>query len=1067
MLTCALALNLSVSSFGINVQAASDSGGVEKGNIVQLTGAETSAHQKVDAIKEKFDGEFGSLRPVCGQDSNIVTFVTERIQNYSDCDTEGVTVVLNTTDNTDYIEESGDIHYKKDELNTWGNNTTNVACTFTFHCDDASAVTESRNVTVGWDTEYVNGKIQEEANQLTKEMIQTDNGGIDLSAVTQDFTLRQCMGTSVRQVWSVIDWSSSDTEVISLEETGYGSRTDPKKAVVHPREKDTEVTLTAEFKVNDSILNNYVDSVSNFTTVKKTFTITVKGSGQTAPSEEELLTILNTYYTEESLKEFGSDKPVDFENCQTDIQLLRYTRVEDTEGNQVFKNKEITVTSDKEKVISINGYRASVDIFQDEPVTVNLIITFTRDGVSVKKEIPVKVGVITDEMLSQELAMMNKAKEHYFDGINDGQYEDKDSVTGDLHAFQEMTLDDDGNPVWIYNADEKTGQGIVPDSMFEDPWEMEGQGYNLFKSSNNAVVQHENLRVTRRESDEKITISSLLSSERYGKFAKAHPENEKLQQLYKQPVEVTVTIKGTVVSDRDALEEKIAELKEKLDQIQEGSGEGQYTEGTRAILQTAIEKAAAVLEKAGASDAEYNDARQWLIEAEKQVNDRQNVISAEISIASVRDTTVGVPDCTIQQSVRADEAKKVGYTKPEGMENQVTVLDALVVLHRQMFGTGEFDAAPQEYLSVSENGIIHRIFGMDTANLAFYVNDKMPSTYCNESVLHSGDRVCVMLYKDTEGFSDKYLYIILPDQETKAGESFSLTIKNAGYPEDELAAGCEVTVTDPDGKTRTALTDENGIAAFKAEKAGTYTAQITKAPFTYWATGGKVSLLVTGDNPEVPETPSEKPAAHQHSFGEFRIVKEATVFEEGLKERSCVCGYKERAAIARLTPSMTVNTAKLPLQVKQKTKNLTVTGLAEGDYVKSWQSGNKKIFKVKGNANGTCKIIAGKKQGKATLTITLASGLTKKVKVTVQKGIVRTKKITGISRKLIMQKGTKLKLKPVFSPVTTQQKCTYISSNKKTAIVNKKGRLKALKKGKSMLTIKSGKAVIKCKIIVK
>ena len=46
---------------------------------------------------------------------------------------------------------------------------------------------------------------------------------------------------------------------------------------------------------------------------------------------------------------------------------------------------------------------------------------------------------------------MELAKAHYFDGINDGQYADKDSITGNLHPFQEMILGEEGNPKWIYN----------------------------------------------------------------------------------------------------------------------------------------------------------------------------------------------------------------------------------------------------------------------------------------------------------------------------------------------------------------------------------------------------------------------------------------------------------------------------------------------------------------------------------------------------------------------------------------------------------------------------------------
>ena len=67
-----------------------------------------------------------------------------------------------------------------------------------------------------------------------------------------------------------------------------------------------------------------------------------------------------------------------------------------------------------------------------------------------------------------------------------------------------MILDENGQPKWIYNVDNKTGEGIVADDQFDDPWIMEGAGYNKFKSSNNAVITHENLLVTRREDDTQI-----------------------------------------------------------------------------------------------------------------------------------------------------------------------------------------------------------------------------------------------------------------------------------------------------------------------------------------------------------------------------------------------------------------------------------------------------------------------------------------------------------------------------------------------------------------------------------
>ena len=121
---------------------------------------------------------------------------------------------------------------------------------------------------------------------------------------------------------------------------------------------------------------------------------------------------------------------------------------------------------------------------------------------------------LTQEDLDKEVEMMDYAKAHYFDGIK-GNNVSADKITENLHPFQEMYFDADGNAVWVYNISDVTDAGICADGYFDDPWEMEGAGYNKFRSSNNAVIQHENLVVIRPETPTEITITSWLSSERY------------------------------------------------------------------------------------------------------------------------------------------------------------------------------------------------------------------------------------------------------------------------------------------------------------------------------------------------------------------------------------------------------------------------------------------------------------------------------------------------------------------------------------------------------------------------
>ena len=74
--------------------------------------------------------------------------------------------------------------------------------------------------------------------------------------------------------------------------------------------------------------------------------------------------------------------------------------------------------------------------------------------------------------------------------------------------------------------------------------------------------------------------------------------------------------------------------------------------------------------------------------------------------------------------------------------------------------------------------------------------------------------------------------------------------------------------------------------------------------------------------------------------------------------------------------------------------------MAAGDSIASWKSGNKKIIKV----SGTGKITAGQKVGTTTATIKLKSGISRKVKIKVQKAPVKTTKIKGLTSKLTLRK---------------------------------------------------------------
>lgn len=996
----------------------------------------------VDAVKKAFDAEFGTLRPIYGTDSNIADMVLAKVKKYNlDVDVSNVKVSLATSEDTDYIGTDGTIHYVKSDLNSMGVYSKSLDCTFKFTCNNASAVSESRRVTVSWDQEYFRGKMQAEADQLTWDSIKGNNASQE--EVTSDLTLPGCMGTSMRNIWSTVTWESSDPDVISIQNPSIDSPIYPRTGKINPKTEDTEVTLTATFRANDILLNEYIEKADSFGTITKTFKVTVKGSGSQAPTEEELKAILDKYYTADQLKDFTTQTQLDTANCTGDIQLPRYTRIKDENGEYVFNNKEITVTSSDANLMKINGYRAAVDLFTyDKDTTANLIVTFTREGVTATKEIPITVSVKDiNEKLDAEIAMMDYAKAHYFDGIK-GDNADADSITTNLHAFQEMYLDNEGKAVWVYNADDKTGAGIITDDYFDDPWIMEGQGYNHFKSSNNAVIQHENLVVNRPESNTQITISSLLSSEKYGQFAKDHLDNAKLQKLYKQEASVTVTVKGTK-AEGEALKAKIQEANTLLESITEGTEAGQYPEGTKDALSEAIKAAQAVSDNAEATEAQQTEAITALAKAMKDCQDSRIPQSADVTV--IAGTEANTAGKTQALTVKATDAALYGYVKPEKIQAEVTVLDALADLHAAMYGDA-FKAAPEDYLVVNESGWISKAFGVTTANVSFFVNNKMPlgdsgyGSMCNEAVLNSGDVLNVFFYNDTAGYSDEYLYFDSIACDIMAKKDFILNVKGfkAAWGE-EASAQKDITVElrDSEGKTvATGTTDENGNVTLNAPAEGTYTAAIVKTPYEYY----------------IPVDAKVVAKAHEHSYTTWKKVSSATVFAPEKQESTCdFCGEKTTKTVGeKLTPTVKLTATKLALKTKQSV-TVRATGLAKGDYVKSWTSSKKSVATV--DKNG--KITATSKEGTAVITVTLASGKTAKVTVTVK--MIRTTKLTKVPKTLSLTTGKKYTLKPVVTPSNSQEKVTYKSSNTKIATVSSTGVITAKKVGKVTITVQSGK----------
>ena len=495
-----------------------------------------AAKSELQKLVERLDGNV-TLTPEYGRDSNVNAMLGAKLNDSS------IAVSVSKVEEV-YggagVAADGTITYFFADPNTTPLMHCGSYCV-TFALSKAGA-TETLKVPViiGWDALRVRTAISNEITaKLTAEGLCA--AGETPAVVTQDLTLPKVIDG---KKWALISWTSSDPSVIAVSDKNQQTADtlfDPYVGVVKTPAQDKTVTLTA------TVTFQFTGTQEQAITVSKVFTVTVKGQETTV--REDLQAKLDAGFAAYGgLRDAVTGQPL----TQRDGKYLAANDIHFPTTHDFGvdgKYTPVTITSsDADTIVppDVNN-AARVDVYRPLPgeaakdVTVTVTLTDSDSGVAVSRDFVIAVQPLTQQEIDSELALMAEVKAHYFDGIRNANT-DPNYITTDLHAFQEVHRSADGALVWTYDNADLTGSGIVPVAM--DGWQAT-ERWRLFRSTNPAVISHENLLVTRATEHKAVTIVSELSSETLGKYAARYPDNADFQALSHQAVSARLIVAGT------------------------------------------------------------------------------------------------------------------------------------------------------------------------------------------------------------------------------------------------------------------------------------------------------------------------------------------------------------------------------------------------------------------------------------------------------------------------------------------------------------------------------------------
>ena len=552
---------------------------------ILITSASGAAEETLNKIADRINKSRAFIQPMQMYDH---TNIVEAMQQYLDREgypvkgyvdqQEGIEVSLVSVgaksmpqDGIDYISEDGTI-------TSYYQGTSGFSTTAAIYNDvhfklrlDGEEKEVTMRVHVGWDVFHVNDMLDKVLKDITWDAIKGENTNAAEDKMVDGWTHTAVSGTINQNLilpktlskysYAKISWTTvktEDAQYIYAEDNGDGTATGilqrpPKSNTETPADQDITLRATATFNFWDDYTVQEMTSQGAATEPAesfKFFDVTIaEGSEEEKIAMKEALTAKYPGLIRDFV---NKEQTVDLTKVTSDLQMPRPSILEDNDIMSDSYNQHVTMTSSNTDVLQFNGYHAVIyrPLPGEEQTTVNYTVTITdrrTKNVLAQKTFEMTILPLTQQEIDDAAVWMKEVcnEDVYWNGIK-GENSDKNDITTDLNPFAEILKNADGSIEYIRGAVNITFGGIdvddLPgyDAMHSQPW-------REFRTSYQNVIASETLKVTKPEYDTQVTIDSVFTHTEMSKYWEKFNTNEKyikFKQFYKQPVSVTVTVKG-------------------------------------------------------------------------------------------------------------------------------------------------------------------------------------------------------------------------------------------------------------------------------------------------------------------------------------------------------------------------------------------------------------------------------------------------------------------------------------------------------------------------------------------